>query len=105
MQAPAVRGVGAIMEALYPRMAVSRPFPSWNRSILTDISLCHACSCQEILRAEPCGRPGGGHPPPHHGVFTSDLEAVAYEAILNGEEPPRSEVSPPPYFWTRTGVI
>jgi hypothetical protein len=31
---------------------VSRPFPSWNRSILTDIYLCHACSCQEILRTE-----------------------------------------------------
>ena len=28
--------------------AVSRPFPSWNRSILTDIYLCHACSYHEI---------------------------------------------------------
>jgi hypothetical protein len=27
---------------------VSRPFPSWNRSILTEIYLCHACSCHEI---------------------------------------------------------
>jgi hypothetical protein len=27
---------------------VSRPFPSWNRSVLTEIYLCHACSCQEI---------------------------------------------------------
>jgi hypothetical protein len=31
---------------------VSRPIPSWNRSILTEISLCHACSCQERLRVE-----------------------------------------------------
>jgi hypothetical protein len=31
---------------------VSRPFPSWNRSILTEMYLCHACSCQEILRTE-----------------------------------------------------
>jgi hypothetical protein len=31
-----------------PRVGhVSRPFPSWNRSILTEIYLCHACSCQE----------------------------------------------------------
>jgi hypothetical protein len=27
---------------------VSGPFPSWNRSILTEIYLCHACSCHEI---------------------------------------------------------
>jgi hypothetical protein len=27
---------------------VSRPFPSWNRSILTEIYLCHACSYHEI---------------------------------------------------------
>jgi hypothetical protein len=33
-------------------LAVSRPFPSWNRSILTEIYLCHACSCREILRTE-----------------------------------------------------
>jgi hypothetical protein len=27
---------------------VSRPFPSWTRSILTEIYLCHACSYHEI---------------------------------------------------------
>jgi hypothetical protein len=27
---------------------VSRAFPSWKRSILTEIYLCHACSYQEI---------------------------------------------------------
>jgi hypothetical protein len=26
---------------------VSRAFPSWNRSMLTEICLCHACSCHE----------------------------------------------------------
>jgi hypothetical protein len=31
---------------------VSRPCPSWRRSILTEIYLCHACSCQELLRTE-----------------------------------------------------
>ena len=35
---------------------VSRPFPSWNRSILTEIYLCHACSGQEILRTETAGQ-------------------------------------------------
>eukprot|EP01047_Picozoa_sp_COSAG01_P044548 COSAG01_NODE_4039_length_5406_cov_1.715980_1_plen_141_part_10 len=35
---------------------VDRPFPSWKRSILTEIYLCHACSCQEILRTETAGQ-------------------------------------------------
>jgi hypothetical protein len=34
----------------------ARPFPSRNRSILTEIYLCHACSCQEILRTETAGQ-------------------------------------------------
>jgi hypothetical protein len=34
----------------------SRPFSSWNRSILTEIYLCHACSCQEILRTKTAGQ-------------------------------------------------
>jgi hypothetical protein len=29
-----------------------RAFPSWNRSILNEIYLCHACSYQGILRTE-----------------------------------------------------
>ena len=29
-------------------LLVSRPFPSWNRSILTEIYLCHACSYHEV---------------------------------------------------------
>jgi hypothetical protein len=39
---------------------VSRPFPSWNRFILTEIYLCHACSCQELLRTESAGQDGVG---------------------------------------------
>jgi hypothetical protein len=35
---------------------VSRAFPSWERSILTEIHLCHACSCQEILRMDTPGQ-------------------------------------------------
>jgi hypothetical protein len=38
--------------ALAAGMAVSRPFPSWDRSISTEIYLCRACSCHEILRVE-----------------------------------------------------
>jgi hypothetical protein len=38
---------------------VSRPFPCWNRSILTEISLCHASSSQEIFRTETAGQAAG----------------------------------------------
>eukprot|EP01047_Picozoa_sp_COSAG01_P013417 COSAG01_NODE_629_length_14689_cov_298.955517_7_plen_370_part_00 len=48
-------------EAIAEAEGVSRPFPSWNRSILAEIYLCHACSCQEILRTETAGQ--GGHRP------------------------------------------
>jgi hypothetical protein len=50
---PELESDAAIIDAGYP---VSRPFPSWNRSILTEIYLCHACSCQEILRAKTAGQ-------------------------------------------------
>jgi squalene cyclase len=46
----------ALLEA-----GVGRPFPDWNRSILTEIYLCHACSCQEIVwtgTAAQCGAAG-----------------------------------------------
>jgi hypothetical protein len=43
------------------RRSVSRPFPSWNRSISTEIYLCHACSCQEMLRTETAGQGAGHH--------------------------------------------
>eukprot|EP01047_Picozoa_sp_COSAG01_P014532 COSAG01_NODE_710_length_14110_cov_94.506745_1_plen_81_part_00 len=45
-----------IREEVEQLQAVSWPFPSWNRSILTEIYLCHACSCQEILRTETAGQ-------------------------------------------------
>eukprot|EP01047_Picozoa_sp_COSAG01_P070291 COSAG01_NODE_10611_length_2122_cov_4.310924_2_plen_83_part_00 len=35
---------------------MSRPFPSWSRSMLTEIYLCHACTCHAILRAETAGQ-------------------------------------------------
>jgi hypothetical protein len=39
---------------------VSRAFPSWNRSILTEFYLCHACSDQEIEDGN-METPGQGH--------------------------------------------
>jgi hypothetical protein len=35
---------------------VSREFPPWDRSILTEIYLCQACSYQEILRMDTPGQ-------------------------------------------------
>jgi hypothetical protein len=42
--------------------AVSRPFPSWNRSISTEIYLCHACSDHESKD----GNARTGQSPGHH---------------------------------------
>jgi hypothetical protein len=43
-------------------LSVRRAFPSWNRSTLTEIYRCHACSCHEILRMETAGQAGGRGP-------------------------------------------
>eukprot|EP01047_Picozoa_sp_COSAG01_P003484 COSAG01_NODE_104_length_26171_cov_96.617612_10_plen_163_part_00 len=54
-----IQGVFRIEAGLAPgevEEAVSRPFPSWNRSILIEIYLCHTCSCQAILRTETAGQ-------------------------------------------------
>jgi hypothetical protein len=42
-----------------PAPAVRQAFPSWMRSILTEIGLCRTCSCQEILRMETPGQAQG----------------------------------------------
>jgi hypothetical protein len=39
-------------------------FSSWNRSTLTEIYLCHACSCHEILRTETAEQVPAPPPPP-----------------------------------------
>eukprot|EP01047_Picozoa_sp_COSAG01_P067445 COSAG01_NODE_9527_length_2418_cov_31.584304_3_plen_134_part_00 len=39
---------------------VSRAFPSWSRSISTEIYLCHACSDHEILRVDTPGQVSAG---------------------------------------------
>jgi ankyrin repeat protein len=48
-------------------MAVRQAFPSWMRSILTEIYLCRTCSCHEILTIHGnawTGAAHGGEPPP-----------------------------------------
>jgi hypothetical protein len=59
------RGSGVGMGGSGSRVdVVSAPFPSWNRSILTEIYLCHACSYQEIEDGNGApGQPAAGHPP------------------------------------------
>eukprot|EP01047_Picozoa_sp_COSAG01_P073286 COSAG01_NODE_11907_length_1837_cov_1.586881_2_plen_118_part_01 len=45
--------LGEPLASPWPVFSVSRrAFPSWNRSILNEIYLCHACSYQGILRTE-----------------------------------------------------
>jgi hypothetical protein len=56
--------------------AVSRPFPSWNRSISTEIYLCHACSCQEILRTETAGQVAG--------IAVASMPAMATANVATG---------------------
>jgi hypothetical protein len=50
------RGLAELAES----RAVSRAFPSCRRSILTEIYLCHACSCQEIEDGNARAGDGGG---------------------------------------------
>jgi hypothetical protein len=51
-----LQNAGFLMDSSLPLieravlLAVSRPLSSWNRPPLTEVYLCHACSCQEILR-------------------------------------------------------
>jgi iduronate 2-sulfatase len=40
-----------------PGVSVSRAFPSYTRSILTEIYLCHPCSCHEIEDGNARGQP------------------------------------------------
>eukprot|EP01047_Picozoa_sp_COSAG01_P020180 COSAG01_NODE_1142_length_11533_cov_9.907381_11_plen_143_part_00 len=58
---------------------VSRPFPSWNRFILTEISLCHACSCQERLRTETAGQ--GELPGPAQARLCFALPALVQHCL------------------------
>eukprot|EP01047_Picozoa_sp_COSAG01_P071610 COSAG01_NODE_11162_length_1992_cov_1.972002_2_plen_100_part_00 len=67
---------------------VSRPFPSWDRSILTEIYLCHACSCQEIFRTETAGQVVSSSP-------VSTVGVIILAQVINGERAPATNLAPP----------
>eukprot|EP01047_Picozoa_sp_COSAG01_P060619 COSAG01_NODE_7456_length_3204_cov_2.374557_1_plen_79_part_00 len=46
LQADAEHNISGHSAESFAERCVSRPFSSWNRSILTEIYLRHACSCQ-----------------------------------------------------------
>jgi hypothetical protein len=48
---PWVRGLAAECAARLTKVSRAS-FSSWKRSMLTEISRCHACSCQEIWRVD-----------------------------------------------------
>eukprot|EP01047_Picozoa_sp_COSAG01_P071459 COSAG01_NODE_11096_length_2009_cov_4.966492_1_plen_130_part_00 len=75
--------------------AVSRAFPSWNRSVLTEIYLCHACSRHEILRVETLGqeRPTAPLPSPQE-CAGSGAEWAPYDEVLRTALPPPMVPSP-----------
>jgi hypothetical protein len=52
VRCPTWSGASSPRPATTTTTPVGGPFPSWNRSVLTEIYLCHACSYQEILRTE-----------------------------------------------------
>jgi arylsulfatase A-like enzyme len=82
---------------------VSRPFSSWNRPILAEIYLCHACSYHEILRTETAGQghriPGVIEFPPMikanrisgHTLVTTDLLPTIMDLL--GVERPEGQTS------------
>eukprot|EP01047_Picozoa_sp_COSAG01_P010422 COSAG01_NODE_440_length_17033_cov_16.301110_8_plen_256_part_00 len=51
-----LRSLEEVLASAEMRRIVSRPFSSWNRPILTEIYLCHACSCHETLRVKTAGQ-------------------------------------------------
>jgi hypothetical protein len=51
-EAESRRAYEEVLAALRTLPEASAPFSSWNRSILTEIYLCHAYSCQEISRVK-----------------------------------------------------
>jgi hypothetical protein len=61
----------------------SAPFPSWNRSILTDIYLCHACSYHEIEDGN--GAPGGGGLPSYAPVHREPASRLNVNEWVRGE--------------------
>jgi hypothetical protein len=71
-----LQGGDHVIGGCAPPIVVSRPFPSWNRSISTEIYLCHACSCQEILRTETAGQVAG--------IAVASMPAMATANVATG---------------------
>jgi hypothetical protein len=70
---------------------VRRAFPSWNRSMLTETYLCHACSHHEIENGNAGQdafdrRPGGYYGPKRHPFLSS--EAVRVRCRGTTQRPP-----------------
>eukprot|EP01049_Picozoa_sp_SAG25_P009583 SAG25_NODE_962_length_4542_cov_45.139545_3_plen_123_part_00 len=62
---------------------LSRPFPSWNRSILTEIYICHACSYHEINDGN--GRAGAKDPGgPNCHEFPAMIAQLLLKLGVNG---------------------
>eukprot|EP01049_Picozoa_sp_SAG25_P004351 SAG25_NODE_272_length_10613_cov_6.416191_7_plen_102_part_00 len=82
MTAGGRRGGGGVMDVqheLRGRAVSRRPFPSWARcwSILAEIFLCRACSCQEILRADTAAQ-GFGSGARARGGRAASAQAPSY---------------------------
>jgi hypothetical protein len=74
--APRPRRIGGVARCWmrWHALVVSRAFPSWNRSILTGIDLCHACSDYKIEDANAragVGARGQSAVPPRNQPRTS----------------------------------
>jgi tRNA wybutosine-synthesizing protein 1 len=82
-----VQEYAALIKRGRPTFVVSRPFPSWNRSILAEIYLCHACSCREVPRTETAGQEIKGV------TFCGDSKA---SSMTMANVPFHEEVTPPP---------
>eukprot|EP01047_Picozoa_sp_COSAG01_P039431 COSAG01_NODE_3259_length_6338_cov_3.955281_2_plen_90_part_00 len=68
-----------VQHELRGRAVSRRPLPSWGRcwSILAEISLCHACSCQQKLRADTAAQ-GFGRGARARGGRVASAQAPSY---------------------------
>eukprot|EP01047_Picozoa_sp_COSAG01_P072668 COSAG01_NODE_11617_length_1893_cov_31.678715_2_plen_175_part_00 len=64
------------LEVLEGRVAVSRPFSSWNRPISTEIYLCHACSCHEMLTTMTAGQEMRADPTTPYSRLSDDMNHI-----------------------------
>jgi hypothetical protein len=72
---------------------VGRAFPSCTRSVLTEIFLCHACSCREFEVGNALGQGGGGHRRAVPGLRQANHAGVAAAGVPAGRIAPRLSTS------------